>query len=232
MHSYRPSIQKLLPCMCVFPRRPPRATAAANPLFITRAPHRKTRRLTEVELTWRHLHMSKRHSIARSIGRIVSTLAMIGLAASGPAACGNDTAPPVTVTSPLAGLISTTDKDSSGASVPANGTAGTGTVNGSVMGPSNGGTGDTLATAPRVAGVRIAAFKVTGGTTANPTLAAEVAAATTGTDGKFTAPVLDGGDYVFTITPPSSRSYVGVWASTPITANSINWPWWVVLPKK
>jgi hypothetical protein len=146
-------------------------------------------------------------------------------------ACGDDATgtPPTSV---LDGLTQSTARDSGGTTIPNNGTAGPGSVRGTVMGPSNGSGGDTLATAPRVPGARIAAFAITGGTQANPTLGPEVTSATTGADGKFTTASLPGGSYVFTITPPSGSPYAGVWVTTTINASSSTWPWWVVLPRK
>lgn len=100
------------------------------------------------------------------------------------------------------------------------------------MGPSSGSGGDTLSTSPRVVGARIAAFQVTGGTPASPTLGPQVTSVTTGADGKFTTASIPGGNYVFTITPPAGSAYQGVWVTTHINAASSTWPWWIVLPKK
>jgi len=83
-----------------------------------------------------------------------------------------------------------------------------------------------------VVGARIAAFRVTGGSATSPTLGPEAAFALTGSDGKFTMPQVAGGDYVFTITPPSGSLYQGVWVTTYIHPGSSVHPWWVVLPKK
>jgi hypothetical protein len=92
---------------------------------------------------------------------------------------------------------------------------------------------DTISTAPRVGGARIAAFRVlSGGGSASPTLGPEVAAVLTGSDGKFTTPALEGGEYVFTITPPSGSIYQGVWVTTLIHPESSVYPWWVVLARK
>ncbi len=132
----------------------------------------------------------------------------------------------------LAGLSQSTARDSVGGTIPNAGTSGSGTVRGTVIGPSNGGVGDTIATAPRVSGARIAAFLVTGGTQANPTLGPEVTSVTTGADGKFTTVSIPGGNYVFTITPPAGSIYQGIWVTTQISAESSTWPWWVVLAKK
>lgn len=162
----------------------------------------------------------------RSVTRLWA-VALVGLTV----ACGDDsTGTPAP--SLLAGLSQTAARDSAGGAIPTAGTEGPGSVRGTVMGPSNGGGGDTLSTSPRVVGARITAFKVTGGTQADPTLGPEVTATTTGGDGKFTTASIPGGDYVFTITPPAGSAYQGVWATTRInTASSVH-PWWVVLPKK
>lgn len=154
-------------------------------------------------------------------------VALLGLTV----ACGEE-ATSTPEPSILAGLSQSTARDSGGTTIPNTGNTGPGSVRGTVMGPSNGSGGDTLSTSPRVAGARIAAFAVTGGTQANPTLGPEVTSATTGADGKFTTASIPGGNYVFTITPPSGSPYAGVWVTTTINASSSTWQWWVVLPKK
>jgi hypothetical protein len=91
---------------------------------------------------------------------------------------------------------------------------------------------DSLQTAPRVAGVRVAAFPITGGEPGSFTLGAEVAATTTGADGMFTLPSVPGGLYAVTFTPSAGSIYVGVWSWGTIHEQSSLFPWWVVLPKK
>lgn len=155
-------------------------------------------------------------------------VALLGLVV----ACGEESTGTEQQPSLLAGLSQSTARDSGGTTIPNNGTEGPGSVRGTVIGPSNGSGGDTLTTSPRVAGARIAAFAITGGTQANPTLGPEVTSATTGADGKFTTASIPGGNYVFTITPPAGSAYQGVWVTTHINSSSSTWQWWVVLPKK
>ncbi|MBL8996218.1 MAG: carboxypeptidase regulatory-like domain-containing protein [Gemmatimonadetes bacterium] len=141
---------------------------------------------------------------------------------------------PTSPPSPLEGLNQGASRDSAGNSPPPAPTLGTpGYVHGTVLGPSAPGAGnDSLATAPRVANARIAAFRVTGGTASSPTLGPEAAAAFTGADGKFTLPTVPGGEYVVTITPPAGSIYGGVWVTVTIHDQSHTFPWWVVLWRK
>lgn len=149
-------------------------------------------------------------------------------------ACSSDS-PTGTTDTPLAGLSAREGNDSIGNPLPpqpANPTPGS--FHGTVLGQSeSGATGDTLATAARVADVVVTAYPVTGGTVANPTLGAAEASVTTGADGKFQLPELAGGEYVVTFNPPASSIYGGVWVSQAFTsAQSNDLPWWVVLWKK
>lgn len=134
----------------------------------------------------------------------------------------------------LAGLAQREAADSAGNPVPpppTNPVAGS--FHGTVLGPSQPGAGnDSLATAPRVSGVVITAYPVTGGTEANPTLGPAAGTVTTGADGKFQLPTLAGGNYVVTFTPPANSIYGGVWVTAATSANSNDHPWWVVLWKK
>lgn len=134
---------------------------------------------------------------------------------------------------PLAGLAQRDGRDSTGNPLPAPpSTPVAGGFHGTVLGPATPGQGvDTLATAPRIEGVVVKAFKVTGGTQANPALGPVEQTATTGADGKF-ALTLSGGDYVVTFTPPENSIYGGVWVTASTSATSNQWPWWVILWKK
>ena len=137
--------------------------------------------------------------------------------------------------SPLAGLAPRTANDSVGTPPPPPPTNPTpGRFHGTVLGPSEPGAGnDSLATAPRVAGVVISVYPVTGGTQADPTLGpATVPSITTGSDGKFQLPILVGGEYVVTFTPPANSIYGGVWVTATTSATSNDHPWWVILWKK
>lgn len=143
------------------------------------------------------------------------------------AACAD--APTDSARSPLTGLVAAAVADSAGNTPPA-GTTGPGTFHGTVLGPSPAGAGgDTLATAPRVAGARVAAFPFLGMDGDTPQLGPEEAAVVTGADGRFELPELDGGQYVVTITPPAASVYGGVWVTATAHATSDEHPWWVVL---
>jgi hypothetical protein len=160
--------------------------------------------------------------------RILSILAFSsGLAI----ACSDGTTE--TEESPLAGLAQRDGKDSVGNPLPPPPSTPTpGGFHGTVLGPSEpGGVIDTLATAPRVAGVVVKAHKVIGGTQAEPELGPAEQTVTTGADGRF-ALTLSGGNYVVTFTPPASSIYGGVWVTASTSANSNDWPWWVILWKR
>ena len=147
-------------------------------------------------------------------------------------ACSDD--PTGSNNSPLDGLAQRAGSDSLGNPLPEEPSTPTpGTFRGQVLAPcGNSCTGDTLATAPRVSGVVVKAYPVTGGTQASPTLGAVAATVTTGSDGKFQLPELAGGEYVVTFTPPSSSAYSGVWVTAHTSTQSDDYPWWVILPLK
>jgi hypothetical protein len=134
---------------------------------------------------------------------------------------------------PLAGLAQRDGSDSVGRPLPAPpATPVAGGFHGTVVGPATPGPGvDTLATAPRISGVVVKAFKVIGGSEAEPELGPVEQTVTTGADGKF-ALTLTGGSYVVTFTPPANGIYGGVWVTASTSATSDQWPWWVVLWKK
>ena len=145
-------------------------------------------------------------------------------------ACSDN--PTETEESPLAGLAQRDGRDSVGNPLPPPPLSPiAGGFHGTVLGPSTGGTGDTLASAPRIAGVVVKAHKVIGGTEAEPELGPVEKSATTGADGKF-ALTLSGGEYVVTFTPPANSIYGGVWVTASTSATSNDWPWWVILWKK
>src|SRR6185503_8915143 len=91
---------------------------------------------------------------------------------SGFAIACSDNDPTGTENDPLAGLSQRAGQDSTGNPLPpAPNTPVAGGFHGTVLGPSTPGSGgDTLATAPRISGVVVKAFKVTGGTQADPEL--------------------------------------------------------------
>lgn len=157
---------------------------------------------------------------------------LFAAAAGLPVACSDSTSGDDN--SPLAGLAPRTANDSVGnppPPPPAN--PAPGSFHGTVLGPSEPGAGnDSLATAPRIANVVVAAYPVTGGSVADPTLGPAEASVTTGTDGKFQLPTLSGGEYVVTFTPPANSIYGGVWVTQVTSATSNEHPWWVILWKK
>ena len=159
-------------------------------------------------------------------------LVLFAAAAGLSVACSDSTAGPEN--SVLAGLAPRTASDSVGnppPPPPSNPTPGS--FHGTVLGPSQPGAGnDSLATAPRVASVVVAAYPVTGGSQADPTLGPAAASVTTGNDGKFQLPTLSGGEYVVTFTPPANSIYGGVWVTSTTSATSNDHPWWVILWKK
>jgi hypothetical protein len=154
----------------------------------------------------------------------VTVVAALAVACSDPTGSEN---------SPLAGLAVRAGTDSVGNQPPPQPTTPTpGSFHGTVLGASTGTGGDTLLTAPRIAGVVVTAYPVTGGTPAAPTLGSAEATVTTGADGKFQLPQLDGGEYVVTFNPPSGSIYGGVWVTAWTSSMSNDHPWWVVLWKK
>jgi hypothetical protein len=146
-------------------------------------------------------------------------------------ACSDD--PAGTENSPLAGLAPRTANDSVGNPAPAPTNPTPGRFRGTVLGPSQPGAGnDSLNTAPRIEGVVVTAYPVTGGSQADPTLGPAAIYVTTGADGKFQLPILAGGEYVVTFTPPANSIYGGVWVTAMTSATSNDHPWWVILWKK
>ena len=143
------------------------------------------------------------------------------------AACAHDTVAPAG--GPLTGLRETSGQDSS---VSNGQNSGPGFYHGTVLGESPIGSGnDSLASAPRLANVRVTIYQEI--QTANgPLTGTEMGSVVTGVDGLFTLPTLASGAYVVTFVPPSTSPYHGVYAFGYLTANSSNYPWWVVLGKK
>jgi hypothetical protein len=159
-------------------------------------------------------------------------LASLSLVAAVAACSGRDNLIQPPVLSPLAGLAESAARDSSG-NAPPTGNFAPGDIRGTVVGPSPvGSTGDTLAAAPRVAGVEVTAYPVTGTSGPLPDVGPAIATTVTDANGRFSLPSLPGGPIVVTFEPPSSSPYAGTWSSTVITAQSDRWPWWVVLPTK
>jgi hypothetical protein len=131
--------------------------------------------------------------------------------------------------SPIAGLGRIADNDTTSGSP----TTAPGYFRGTVLGPAIPGSGpDSMSTAPRIAGVRVAAYVRTDDGSGDVTVGAEVATALTDSNGEFTLPEMPPGPYVVTFTVPSTSAYRGVWATSYIHAGSADYPWWVVLPLK
>jgi hypothetical protein len=164
-----------------------------------------------------------------------SALAAIAIASA--VACSDDPAGPDT--SPLAGLNRATANDTSNSTHQPTG-EGPGNISGTVLGQSPPGAGnDSLATAPRVAGVVITIYTrkpCPGLPCANTSDAVEAGevrgTVTTGADGLFTLPTLPSGEYVVTFVPPETAGYYGVWVHGELRENSAQYPWWIVLQKK
>lgn len=155
---------------------------------------------------------------------------LLALAVVIAAAC--DSAVTAPDTSPLSGLVRAYAEDSTGTPVePSEGTPGSGYFAGIVKGPSPvGTTGDTLGSAPRIANVVIRAYPLIGGTGGSLELGPEVGTTTTDADGAFTFPLLSGGDYAVTFSPPAGSGYTGTWVLAHVDAQTHTHPWWVTLP--
>lgn len=133
---------------------------------------------------------------------------------------------------PLQGLNALDARDSTGTLVPPPpaGAATAGYFRGTVLGPSAPGSGnDSLETAPRVVGARLTAYPIIQDGVAAGTIGAALAEIYTDADGRFTLPLLPGGEYVVTVTPPTGSPYGGVFVTATAHAESHVHPWWVVL---
>jgi len=134
--------------------------------------------------------------------------------------------------SPLAGLDQTASNDSSVVTDSTFG-SGPGFFRGTVMGPSvRGSGGDTLGTAPRIAGVVVTIYVKKPGVADTVAVGEAKGSVTTGADGLFTLPTLPAGEYVVTFVPPPNSGYHGAYAFGPLREHSGDYPWWVVLAKK
>ena len=155
------------------------------------------------------------------------------LAAAVSVACSGN-GPTSGTPSPLFGLTQSPARDSTGGSPPPPPVDPTyGTFHGTVIGLSVvGGGPDTIATAPRVAGVVVTAFPRIGTSTNPVSVGPAAATVVTGADGKFQLPTLAGGEYVVTFNPPAGSGYGGVWVTSTASSASNNFPWWVVLWRK
>lgn len=142
-------------------------------------------------------------------------------------ACGSDPVPP-SVPSILAGLAAT-NADSAPPPTPQP-TPGTGAFHGLVLGH---GTGpDTMATAPRLQGVKVTAYPHSGWDGQEPVVGAAAAVMTTDGTGAYQSPMLPGGNYIITFVPPTDSEYRGVYVQGNINSTSDVGTWVVILPRK
>lgn len=153
------------------------------------------------------------------------------VAAVAASACADSTGPAGTE-HPLAGLLASSPQDSAGTPItPPGGVSDSGYFHGFVRAQNEPGAGgDTLANAPRIAGVVVSAYPILAPGAA-PTLGPLAAQVTTNAQGAFTLPKLAGGEYAVTFRPPAGSGYYGIWASGPIHATSADFAWWVTLPR-
>jgi hypothetical protein len=169
--------------------------------------------------------MLKLTSPARTLALVIGAAVAI--------ACSDSTeAPFVTTNSPLSGLTKGATNDSAPAAPGTPVTAAAGSIHGTVRGQSAPGSGpDTMATAPRIANVKVTAYKLVGdGATA--TAGEQVAAATTNANGEFTLPTLPSGSYYVTFVPPSDSKYRGQYVFGPVNSQTDRYPWYIVLSNK
>ncbi len=135
---------------------------------------------------------------------------------------------------PLAGLAHASATDSVGNSAPAPTATGPGAFRGTVLGPSLPGAGnDSLATAPRVEGVRVTVYPVDGeGGIGEPTPDVGIPLDHVFTDaqGRFQLPEMPAGRYAVGFFPPVGSPYRGVYVIADAHPGSNTHPWWVVLP--
>jgi hypothetical protein len=154
--------------------------------------------------------------------RLYVITAAVAIAA---AACGSESIAGPTG-NPLTGLKETTTHDSN-TSNP--GGSGPGYFHGTVLGQSAPGGGtDTLATAPRIANVKVTIYQGVQ-TASGVTTGTEQGSVVTDASGQFTLPTLPGGLYVVTFVPPTGSPYHGVYAFGTLSSVSGTYPWWVVL---
>jgi hypothetical protein len=143
-----------------------------------------------------------------------------GLAHAGTPDSGTTTPPPP----PAPG-----DTDSTTAPPP----SGPGVFRGYVRGQAEPGTGpDTMTNAPKLANVKVTAYPISQTPTDTLVIGEAAASVLTNANGEWTLPSLPGGTYAVTFVPPAGSKYRGVYAFGPLNSQSVNYPWWVVLPLK
>ncbi len=142
------------------------------------------------------------------------------LALTTAAACSSSVGEPAQ-SSPLAGIngVDAVDSSGHGVSLPLS-PQGSGSVRGTVVAPSAPGAGnDSLSTAARIPGVVIRIYPIVGDpNVAHPTLGALLATVTTGANGQFQTPVIDGsqGWHALTFTPPAGSAYQARMGAHPV----------------
>jgi hypothetical protein len=153
-------------------------------------------------------------------------------AAVGIACSGTPEAPIASTTSPMSGLLKGLTNDSAPTSPGTPTTPSSGVIHGTVRGQAVPGSGpDTMATAARVANVKVTAYKlVVDGTT--PTAGEQVGATTTNATGEFALPSLPGGTYLVTFVPPNDSKYRGQYVFGPVNSLTDRYPWYIVLSNR
>ena len=151
------------------------------------------------------------------------------LAVAALVACGGG-GPTGTGGSPIAGFARVEQGDSTTATPqtapPATSGFFRGTVYGYTPGP------DSLATAERLAGVRVTAYAGVPVPSGGTAPGREVAAVTTGASGEFRLPDLPGGDYVVAFAPPASSPHRGVWTVARAWSGSGDGGWVILLGRQ
>lgn len=156
---------------------------------------------------------------SRSGALVITTIAVFF------AACAGDPIAPGG--SVLQGLVAGESNDTS-STIPPPTNPTPGRFHGFVIG--HGTFPDTMATAPRLANVRVTIYPHLGWQGDVPTIGAEAGSVTTDANGAFQAPTLPGGDYVVTFVPPQGSVYGGTYVRTTVHAGSDEGNWWVILP--
>lgn len=159
--------------------------------------------------------------------RVAAAAPLFSFAVAVAAACA-DSVPPVA--SPLEGLarVGTNDTSLSPPGQPPN--TAPGSFHGYFLGYTPGAGSDTLATSEPIANATVRAYtRVATATDGVGPLAATV---TTDAAGLFQLPVMPGGEYIVSFTPPSASRYRGAWTLATASTTSNQYPWWIMVPPK